>query len=317
MNQKSYEAMRNLGMALYNKNNKDAEALGLLEKALSIRPTDLQLIYERNVVAKLQNISPENRLETWKNQKIKPEVWDEIYLQGICLFNQLGQWNISLKMLKEHIFIPAEGGEPVIAAEYCFAHEAAGYDAFRKGDTEKALKYFIDGCTMPLNIGGGVPHRVCLCPLKYGEALCYTKLGRNKDAGEALSWIVNFPVDYFTQSFLPAFQYYRGMALIGLGKEKDGREALEILKQQSEDGLRRKEYGLFSTTSEYNSYIRNPEEQKCIHYGILLALALSGLKEKERALAAINEVLRLDPFNARAGLIKQIVDEGAMSVSNP
>jgi tetratricopeptide (TPR) repeat protein len=216
-------------------------------------------------------------------------------------------WDIALKMLLEHTFIPAEGGEPVVAAEYCFAHEAAGYDALKKGKTEEALKHFIDACNSPPNIGGGVPHEVCLCPYKYAQAQCLGKLGRNKEAEEALSWIVNYPVDYFTQSSLPAFQYYRGMALKALGKEAEGKKALETLKEAAEQGLCRKEYGQFSTTSAYNSYIKKPEEQRRIHYGILLAYALSGLGEKEKARTALDEVLKLDPFNVQAGLMKTAV----------
>jgi tetratricopeptide (TPR) repeat protein len=302
--------MRNLAAGLFSMNNKDQEVLALLEEAVRLKPGDEQLVYERNIASELLHINPEKRLDMWKGQQINPEAWDEIYLQGVQLFNQLGQWETALKMLLEHTFIPAEGGEAVVGAEYSFVLEALGYDALRKGDAEKALKYFEDGCNSPLNIGGGALHEVCNCPNKYGTALCLLKLGRKKEAEAALLWICSFPVDYFTQSMLPSYLYYRGMAFRGLGREKEGKEALEALKQNAKKELGRKEYGLFASSSAHSSYIRDPAEQRHIHYGTLLALALSGLGEKEQACAILEKTLTLDPFNKQAGLLKLLITGG-------
>jgi tetratricopeptide (TPR) repeat protein len=277
----STPAMRNLAVGLFSKDNKDPEALALLEKALAGKPSDLQLVYERNMVAELQGVPIEKRLTMWKAQQVSPGDWDEIYLQGIRLLKQAGELEAAFKMLMGHTFIPAEGGEAVLGAEYGALLEAMGNEALRKGKPEEALEYFIDACKSPLNIGGGFLHEVNKVPYKYGQAQCFLKLNRKKEAREALEWILSFPVDYFTQSMLPTFHYYRGMTLIGLGREKEGREILEEMKMDAEKELVRREYGQFAVTSAYCSYIIDPAKQRRSHYRNLLALAIGGLEKNE------------------------------------
>jgi tetratricopeptide (TPR) repeat protein len=182
-------------------------------------------------------------------------------------------------MFMTHTFIPAEGGEAAIGAEYGDLLEALANDALEKGKTEDALKYYIDACNSPLSIGGGFLHEVNKVPYKYGQAQCLFKLNRKKEAEEALAWILDFPVDYFTQSMLPSFHYYRGMALMALGRKEEGKAILTKMKQNAERELGRKEYGQFASTSAYSSYIRNPAEQRNVHYSALLALAEAGLNK--------------------------------------
>jgi tetratricopeptide (TPR) repeat protein len=272
-------AMRNLAIGLFSRDNKDPEVLTLLENALARKPENLQLVYERNIVAELQDIPLEKRLEMWKAQQVPPESWDEIYLQGVRLFKQLGEFDKAYKMLLEHTFIPAEGGEATVGSEYGSTLETIGNDFLRKGMAEEALKCFVDACNSPLNIGGGFLHEVNKVPYKYGQARCLLKLNRKKEAGEALTWILDFPVTYFSQTMLPSLHYYRGMALIGLGKEQEGRETLEKMKKDIERELNRKEYGQFAATSAYCSFIRNPAEQRRLHYDALLSLVRGSLGE--------------------------------------
>jgi tetratricopeptide (TPR) repeat protein len=292
----SPQILRNLAVGLFSRNNKDPETLSLLEEAVRLRPWDLQLIYERNLVAELQHIPPAERLEMWKNQDVAPGDWDEIYLQGVRLFNHLGEHKKALKMLMDHTFIPAEGGEAVLGAEYGNTLECLGYEALQKGKAEEALNHFAAACNSPLNIGGGSLHEVTMVPYKYGQVLCFLKLERQKEVEETCKWILRFPVDYFTQSMLPSFMYYRAMALICTGNEKEGKDLLEALKQKACKELDRKEYGQFSTTSAHSSYIPDPGEQRRVHFGILLSLAQSGVGEKEEAHRTMEEVLKLDPF---------------------
>lgn len=304
----SIQAMRNLAVGLFNINNKDPEVFALLEEAVRQKPDDIQLIYERNLVMELQNISLERRKEVWENMNIDPESWDELYLQGIRLYNQLGMRDKALSMILNHAFIPAEGGEAVMGLEYGGILETMGYSALATGNAEAALDYFRRAGDSPLNIGGGALHQVCLCPCKYGEALSLSRLGRKKEALEALEWIASFPVNYFTRSMLPTFLCYRGMALLGLDRKEEGKVCLEETLKDAEIELNRTEYGLFSTTSAYNSFIKNPSEQRRFYYSLLMALALNGLKRKQKALALLEDALDLEPFSVQARLVKMVIE---------
>jgi tetratricopeptide (TPR) repeat protein len=299
--------MRNLAVGLFAQDNKQPEVLALMEKAIQAKPGDLQLLYERNIVADLQGLSAKKRLEIWNKDQDRNNGWDGLILQGIRLYNETGGYHEALKLLTSHTFIPAEGGEFELALEYGYAHEALGYDALKRGDVEDSLNHFREASNPPISIGGGMPHAVCNSPYRYGEALALLKLGRKQEAEEVFLWILSFPVNYFTKSMLPSSLYYRAMALIGLRREREGTDLLESLKVNEEKILAQKEYGWSSTTSAYNSFIRDPSVNKLIHHLVLYARVLSGLGLKEQASRALDRVFKLDPSNKEAGLLKGIL----------
>jgi tetratricopeptide (TPR) repeat protein len=292
-------AMRNLAVALFRRNNGDGEVLELMEKAAAVKPGDLQLYYELNLAAELQNLALPKRLALWEGQRAYAGSWDELFLQGVRIYNQSGQWEKALDMLKTHEFTPAEGGEALIAAEYYYAYHGLADAAMEAGNYEKALEHFDHIFHSPY----GIWNEIILCPYKYGQALCLDKLGKKKESGEALAWITNLPLE--SQAFLPSFRYYLGMALTGLGKAAEGKEQFRQLKQAAEEALAAKEYGFFTATASYESFIRDAGDLKAVQYNTLLAMAQSGLGETEKAKAAVDAALALGPLNQQALMLKK------------
>jgi tetratricopeptide (TPR) repeat protein len=295
----SAAAMRNLAVALFRQNNKNGEAADLLEKASAAKPGDLQLFYELNLVCGLQNLPAEKRLAHWEKQKVYAEKWDELFLQGVRIHNQIGRWETALDMLKTHEFTPAEGGEAAIAAEYYYACNALASAAMETGEYERALEYFDRIFHSPY----GIWNEIVFCPYKYGQALCFDKLGKKEEAAGALAWIMNLPLE--SQAFLPAFPYYLGMALTGLGRAEEGKTQFLQLKDAAEKALAEKEYGFFAVTPSFDSFSRDGGDLRLIQYNTLLAMALKGLGETGKAKAALSKVLALDPLNQQALLLKK------------
>jgi tetratricopeptide (TPR) repeat protein len=293
----SWQAMRNLAVGLYSENDKNGEVFELLERAAAARPGDLQLYYELNLAAELQNVPLEKRLKLWEKQEADAGKWDDLFLQGVRLRSQMGQWDQAIAMMKNHHYTPVEGGEVTIAAEYYSARQALAYAAMEGGRYEEALDHFNQIFQSPY----GIWNDIILCPYKYGQALCLSKMGREKEAGEALSWIVNLPIE--SRMLLPSFPYYLGLALIKLGREEEGKKHLRELKVAVEKELTVKESGFFTFTFSHNSFIRKGSDQRKIQYNTLLAMALSGLGEMEKAKIAIDAVLSLDPLNQQIGLL--------------
>jgi tetratricopeptide (TPR) repeat protein len=292
-------AMRNLAVALFRRDNKDGEVLNLMEKAAAAKPGDLQLYYELNLAAELQNLPLPKRLAHWEGQRGYAGKWDELFLQGVRVYNQSGEWDKALDMLKTHEFTPAEGGEASIAAEYYYAHYALACAAMEAGKYEKALEHF----DLLFHSPYGIWNEIILCPYKYSQALCLEKMGKKKEAAEALEWITGLPLE--SQSFLPSFRYYLGMALRGLGKAEEAKEQFRQLKAAAEEALAVKEYGFFTATPSYESFIRNADDLKAVQYNTLLAMALSGLGETEKAKAAVDAALALGPLNQQALMLKK------------
>jgi tetratricopeptide (TPR) repeat protein len=300
----SAEVFRNLALSRYNRDNTDPAAMVFIEKALTLEPENLQLLYERNVLAELQGLPIERRLEIWKSLPVEPELWDDLYLQGVRLFNQADLWIEALRLLESHTFIPCEGGEHAVANEYLFAHHALGLTALKEGREEKALSHFRSTMNLPKNLGGGVWHEVMFTPYLCGEGICLERLGRNGEAAESFDSVAGFPVNYFTEMYLPSFRYYRGLALTRLGKVDEGRGEFEALYAKAAAGLGRKDPGYFAATPFFHSYLENPRTAREKHFFMLEGLALLGLGERDAARQRFEAVLKLDPANAMAALLR-------------
>ncbi|MDR2143890.1 MAG: DUF5107 domain-containing protein, partial [Treponema sp.] len=150
----SVHALRNLAIALINKNNRDREALILLDRAVDLRPGDSQLLWERNLAMELENLPPRERYETFKAMKASPEDRDALFLQGIHILNQMGERRTALELIESHIFLPAEGADLTSGSEYGASREGLGYAAGAAGAFEEALSLLIRAGIPPVSRGG-------------------------------------------------------------------------------------------------------------------------------------------------------------------
>jgi hypothetical protein len=74
------------------KQHKDFKSLALLEKAFASDTTDARVLMELDQLYKIQNYSFKQRLERLENHLSLVEQRDDLYLERITLYNQLGDY---------------------------------------------------------------------------------------------------------------------------------------------------------------------------------------------------------------------------------
>ncbi|MGD1831935.1 MAG: DUF5107 domain-containing protein [Sphaerochaetaceae bacterium] len=258
----SVEALRNLSITLFQRDNSDERCEKLLKKALSKSPEDLQLLNEYFKLSFIKEKDPKKLLLFWEENKEYVVRRDDVYLAGVHAANQAGLYEKALDLLVGYEFTPCEGGEHAISDEYLYAKEKIALSHYEKGEYEKAIEVLKSALTIPENLGGGVWHQVKLIAFWYYLGCCYRKLDDSLKAKQYFIKASSFPIDYFTDMYFLPHRLYLGKALIALRKKGEGEKRIEEFKKIIEENLAQKDFGYFATTPFFDSFIENPCEAR-------------------------------------------------------
>ncbi len=218
-------SMRNLSLAYFNKMNKKEEAVNLLEKAFFLDTTDARILMELDQLYKRLNCPHRERLAFLEKFKETVLLRDDLYLEYITLFNQLGEYEKAVRLLNARMFHPWEGGEGKVTAQYQLAYLelAKRYISWREFD--KAL-HAVDRCFIyPSNLGEGKLYNAQENDFLYYKACILEELGRKEEAidlyGKAgLGNMEPIAALYYNDQ-KPDKIFYQGLALKKLGKIKE------------------------------------------------------------------------------------------------
>ncbi|HRQ52203.1 MAG TPA: tetratricopeptide repeat protein, partial [Agriterribacter sp.] len=111
-------AHRNLSLAYYNKRHDALQALRSMEKAFSLDTTDARVLMELDQLYKNLNRDHTERLQRLNEHLPLVEQRDDLYLERITLYNQLGEHAKAKQLLSAHTFHPREGGEGKVAQQH-------------------------------------------------------------------------------------------------------------------------------------------------------------------------------------------------------
>ncbi len=304
----SVEVLRNLAIARYRIDPTDARVPGLMAEAVRQDPSNLQLLYERNLLLDLLHVPPRERLALLERDSLPAGSRDDIYLQGVHAANQAGDWHRALDMLGIHNFTPCEGGEHAVADEYLFANCALGLSDMESGNYDAALDRFRKNRAVPENLGGGVWHEVMLSPYRFLEGLCLQRMGDAEGARSCFRHVADFPLNYFTNMYLPAFRFWHGMALKRLGRAGEAIPDIESLLADSRNSLAGKDSGWFAATPFFNCFIEPPANARFKFFGLLYSWALLGMDRRDEARVMAKQLLDADPGFMQANLILKFPD---------
>jgi tetratricopeptide (TPR) repeat protein len=215
------------------------------------------------------NISPEVKLELLTSRRLDR---DDLFVELAKSYNQNGEHKRAIETLLGRKFVSCEGGEHAIADQYIFAHLSLGIEAFNMEDYAKALEYFIAGQTLPESLGSGIWNHCKLIPLKYREALCLDKLGREEEAEAIYRYIADTEIEYFSNMHLPELPYYRALSYDRLGEGLKARAMITKYRRvwAKMEGV--KDNGFFATTPFFISFVDDPESLRRSKFLYLTAL---------------------------------------------
>ena len=249
----------------------------------------------------------DERLKLLESESALVNSRDDLYMELIRVQNQMGNAAKSIELLKTHRFTPCEGGEHELVDLWIFAHFSLGREAFRKGNFQKALEYFQAAQVFPENLGAGIWNESFAIPSRYYEARCLTELGQQTQAAGIYCAIANSGTDSFTYMYQPAFDCYRAMAFMAMGRCGDGQQLLEQCLAKWDEEKRKPDYGYFKATPFWLSYMENPATARAQHYEYLIGMASTALGQKERAAKAFEEVIAINSGHCWARIELEIL----------
>ena len=146
---------RNLSLAYYNKLHLKEKALFYMEKAFSLDNTNARVLMELDQLHKILGESYSSRLQFLESHRHLIEMRDDLYLETISIYNNLGQFEKARNMLINRKFHPWEGGEGKVIGQYLLCHIELARIEILNQNYQLAIKLLNDLGQYPENLGEG------------------------------------------------------------------------------------------------------------------------------------------------------------------
>jgi tetratricopeptide (TPR) repeat protein len=292
--------LRNLALAYYNKLDRKAEALDLLEMAFALDSTDSRILMELDQLHKKLNYAPVKRLGFLDSHKEQVEKRDDTYLEVVALYNLSGEFKNALEMLLSRKFHPWEGGEGKVTSQYIFSLIELAKEAILTTEYNMAIEYLDRSKEYPHNLGEGKLYGAQENDTNYWLGCAYEGLGESKKAieyWELASKGLSEPVAaWFYNDQQPDQIFYQGLALLKLGRKSEARDRFTSLVDYGEKQLSvevKTNYFAVSLPDlliwEESLTVRNE-----IHCRYLIGLGNLGLGNQTVAKNELQKVITLD-----------------------
>ena len=223
---------RNLSLAYCNKLNDSHKALCSMEKAFSLDQSDARVLMELDQLYKKLNKNHTKRLAFLELHLALVEKREDLQLERITLYNQLGKYQKAKELIAACQFHPWEGGEGKVVRQYLVCHLELAKQAIEKGVYEDAIKLLKEAENYPSNLGEGKLYGVQENDIHYWKGLAYEMLNKPELANEFYQLAtkgLSEPVQaIFYNDAQPDKIFYQGLAWIKL---ENRNKATQIFKR--------------------------------------------------------------------------------------
>ncbi|MDR2679210.1 MAG: DUF5107 domain-containing protein, partial [Tannerella sp.] len=184
LNDKFPTVLRNLALAYYNKRNDKTRALQLLETAFALDKTDARILMELDQLYKKTGKPYRERLDFLESHPDLTEQRDDLCIERITLYNQLGMYPKAKELIAGRKFHPWEGGEGKIAGQYVLCRIEMAKQAIAAGQFDEALRLLHETDVYPHNLGEGKLINAEDNDVDYYKGLAYRGAGNEEKALE-------------------------------------------------------------------------------------------------------------------------------------
>jgi tetratricopeptide (TPR) repeat protein len=220
---------RNLALAYHNKLGDAGKARKALETAFELDQHDARVLMELDQLYKKLNTPHKTRLALLENHLEETEYRDDLYLERVTLYNQLGHYQKARELIMARKFHPWEGGEGKVVGQYLICHLELAKIAITEGKFSDALALLEHVETYPHSLGEGKLYGTQENDIQYLKGCAYEGLGNKERSLEFFrkaSAGVSEPVQaIFYNDPQPDKIFYRGLALKKMN-EHDRAEAI-------------------------------------------------------------------------------------------
>lgn len=146
---------RNLSLAYYNKQQDITQAINYLEKAFALDNNDARVFMELDQLYKVTGRGFNKRLQLLNKHLNLVQQRDDLYLELITLYNNLGDFDKARTLLAERRFHPWEGGEGKVIGQFLLCYTSLAKQALQKGEYDIAITLLNHTDKYPENLGEG------------------------------------------------------------------------------------------------------------------------------------------------------------------
>ncbi|MDR2468941.1 MAG: DUF5107 domain-containing protein [Tannerella sp.] len=298
---------RNLALAYYNKWNDKDKAKRYLERAFTLDAGDARILMELDQLYRKLGRPHRERLTFLEQHIDLVEQRDDLCIERITLYNQLGEYEIARQLIARHKFHPWEGGEGKVTGQYTLCRVelakralAAAVETLHATSLHNALQLLNEIDVYPHNLGEGKLINAEENDIDYYKGLIYRELSDNENAVKCFERATQGASEpqqaFFYNDSQPDKIFYQGLAWRALGKEDKARSRFNRLIAHGEKHLFdtcKIDYFAVSLPDlaiwEDNLDVRNQ-----IHCNYVMGLGYLGLNNREKAQEFFGKVREMD-----------------------
>ncbi|WP_242693451.1 DUF5107 domain-containing protein [Sabulibacter ruber] len=294
---------RNLGIAYFNKYHDADKAVTFFEKAYSLNKADARVLMELDQLYKRLNRDPKERLALLEENLMVADQRDDVYLERASLHNFLGQHETAFNLLMRRKFHPWEGGEGRVSGQYVYSLLELAKENMRAGKYREAIEQLEQAQVYPHNLSEGKLPGAQENDIFYLLGCAYEE---TEEADKAREFFQKATVGLsepgaamFYNDQQPDKIFYQGLAWQKLGDHEKAHaifKSLDLYGKQHMDEEVKLDYFAVSLPNllifDDDLNVRNS-----IHCKYISGLGLAGLNNLEEAVAALEEVLKLDAMH--------------------
>ena len=214
---------RNLALAYFNKEKKSEQALAAMELAFSLDEKDARVLMELDQLYKILNRPLEVRLAFLEKHALLVLSREDLYLEKITIFNQLGQHEKAKQLIEAFTFHPWEGGEGKVISQYLCCHLELTKIAIVERRYTDAMQLLNALAQYPVNLGEGKLHGTPENDINYWKGMVYEWMNEKEMARSFFTKAtegISEPIQaIFYNDPQPDNIFYQGLAWLKLGNQ--------------------------------------------------------------------------------------------------
>ncbi|MFD1875105.1 DUF5107 domain-containing protein [Hymenobacter bucti] len=301
-------ALRNLGLAYFNKRQAPDKALACFEKAFALDPTDARVLLELSQLYRRLNQPLADQLALLEAHPALVEFRDDLYLERVALLNQLGQSGRAYALLSARQFHPWEGGEGKVSGEYLRSLTELAKADLHAGQPSAAVARLTQALapSYPPKLGEGKLPGAPENELHYWLGCAHAALGQPQAARQAWQRATagnSEPTAALFYNDAPPDQiFYQGLAWGKLGSPEQSQviftRLLEYGRQHLPDEVKLDYFAV--SLPDLLIFEDDLSRRNALHCRYLMGLGYLGLGQLPEAEAALAAVLHEDGRHAGA-----------------
>jgi len=291
---------RNLGLAYFNKRKDARKALQSFERAFACDQSDSRVLYELDQLYKRLGKAHADRLTLLEEHLTLTNDRDDLYLERVILYNQLGNPERAKVLIESRNFHPWEGGEGKVSGQYLLCHTELAKKAIKANAFAEAIDHLKTTEIYPENLGEGKLYGAQENDIDYFMGIAYEKSGNYalaekyfKKASEGLDEPA--PAIFYNDQ-PPEKIFYQGLANLKLrdaiSAERKFNKLIEYGEKHIVDTVKIDYFAV--SLPDMQIFDDDLTQRNINHCNFMIGLGYLGLTQKEKSDFYFKKVLEND-----------------------